>query len=179
MLISIRELALHPLDFERKFAPDTIDLGPDARQAEPLLATGRAQLVQEHRGPRQVLADVRLTGKLATQLEVPCARCLEPVRRDVQRDFELLYRPLGADRGKSEAAVSEDESEIGYYEGEGLLLEEVLREQLLLAVPMRAVCREDCKGLCLQCGGDLNAGGCQCPPPQADPRWSALKDLKQ
>src|SRR5947209_5387076 len=144
MVITIRELALHPVEFQREFAPGSIELLADLRQASPLETSGRAQLVQEHRGPRQVLADVRLTGKLATQIEVQCARCLEPVRRDVSREFELLYRPLGADKGKQEASVSDDESEIGYYEGEGLVLEDVLREQLLLAVPMRVVCREDC-----------------------------------
>ena len=177
MLISLRELAVHPVEFQQQFAPGTIDLGAEMRQAEPLVASGRAQLVQEHRGPRQVLDDVRLTGQLATQVEIQCARCLEPVRRAVQRDFELLYRPLGADRGKEEAAVSPDESEIGYYQGEGLVLEDVLREQLLLAAPMRAVCRDDCKGLCPQCGRNLNTAKCDCPPPQADPRWKALKDL--
>ena len=179
MIFAIRELAVHPVEFQQEFAPGTIDLGADFRLAEPLVASGRAQLVQEHRGPRQVLADVRLTGKLATQVEIQCARCLEPVRREVQREFELLYRPLGADRGKQQEGVSEDESEIGYYEGEGVVLEEVLREQLLLAAPMRAVCRDECKGLCPQCGRNLNAGACQCPPPEADPRWAALKDLQK
>src|SRR5215472_9067136 len=132
MIFTIRELAVHPVEFQQEFAPGTIDLGADFRQAEPLMASGRAQLVQEHRGPRQVLADVRLTGRLATQVEVQCARCLEPVHRDVEREFELLYRPLGADRGKQQEGVGEDESEISYYEGEGLVLEDVLREQLLL-----------------------------------------------
>jgi uncharacterized protein len=179
MIFTIRELAVHPVEFQRDFAPGTFDLGADLRQAGPLAASGRAQMVQEHRGPRQVLADVRLTGKLATQMEIQCARCLEPVRRDVQREFELLYRPLGADRGKQEEGVSEDESEIGYYEGEGVVLEDVLREQLLLAVPMRAVCREECKGLCPQCGRNLNTAACQCPPSKGDARWAALKELKK
>src|SRR4029077_234787 len=118
------------------FRPETLDLGEDFRQAEVLRTSGRAQLIHEHRGPRQVLADIRVVGRLATHVELQCARCLEPVRRDVEREFELLYRPLGADRGKEEAAVSDDESEISYYEGEGLLLEDLLREQLLLALPM-------------------------------------------
>ena len=75
--------------------------------------------------------------------------------------------------------MSDDESEIGYYEGEGLVLEDVLREQLLLAVPMRVVCREDCKGLCPQCGSNLNTGKCECPPGPSDVRWAGLKELKK
>ena len=178
MLISIQELAQHPVEFEQEFRPETLDLGPDFRQVEALRTSGRAQLVHEHRGAKKVLADVRVVGRLATQIELLCARCLEPVRREVQREFELLYRPLGADRGKEEAAVSQDESEISYYEGEGVLLEDLLREQLLLAVPMREVCRDDCKGLCPQCGRNLNAGACDCRQQPIDPHWSPLKDLK-
>ncbi len=62
--------------------------------------------------------------------------------------FDLIYRPLGVDRRADEVSISEAETEIGYYQGEGLLLEDALREQVLLATPVRALCREDCKGLC-------------------------------
>ena len=119
-------------------------------------AEGRADLVEEHHGKHQVVQDIRLRGKLETDLEVSCARCLEPVQLPVKRGFDLLYRPLGTDAGHEELSVTDAEAEIGYYQGEGLLLEDTLREQVLLAVPLKALCREDCKGLCPHCGKNLN-----------------------
>jgi uncharacterized protein len=100
------------------------------------------------------------------------------VRSHIDHTFDLLYRPLGVDRKGEEAAIHEPETEIGYYQGEGLELEDVLREQVLLAVPIKQLCRETCKGLCPQCGKNLNRETCDCAAPQLDARWSALKDLK-
>lgn len=179
MLIEIRELELHPIDFEEEFGPGVIDLGPDVHQRTPLKSEGRAQLVEEHHSKHQILKDIRLKGELSTSLELACARCLEPIAQDIKREFELLYRPQGADAGKPETPVRGTEAEISYYQGEGLLLEDVLREQVLLAVPLKVICREDCKGLCPQCGKNLNLEQCSCAEPVEDPRWSALKEIRE
>jgi uncharacterized protein len=178
MFIEIHELEQHPVDFDENFPPGAIELGTDLRQSSPLHTTGRAQLVEEHRGKHSLIEDIRLNGELSTSVEIACARCLEPVVQGVKRTFDLLYRPLGADAGRKENTVSGTESEISYYEGEGLLLEDVLREQVLLAVPLKAICRQDCKGLCPQCGANLNVAQCSCAEPVEDPRWAALKDLR-
>jgi len=178
MFIEIHELERHPVDFDENFPPGAIELGADLRQSSPLHTTGRAQLIEEHRGKHSLIQDIRLNGELATSIELACARCLEPVVRDVKRNFDLLYRPLGADAGREENAVSGTESEISYYEGEGLLLEDVLREQVLLAVPLKAICRQDCKGFCPQCGANLNVAQCSCAEPVEDPRWMALKEIR-
>jgi uncharacterized protein len=178
MLIEIHELERHPIDFDEKFLPGRIDLGADLRQRGPLQARGRAQLVEEHHGKHKLIKDIRLKGELSASLEIACARCLVPVVQDVEREFDLLYRPLGADAGQEELTFSVAEAEIGYYQGTGLLLEDALREQMLLGVPLKAVCREDCKGLCPQCGADLNLAQCSCQVPVGDPRWSALKELR-
>src|SRR5215471_8099013 len=126
MRIEIRELELHPVDFEEQFEAGAIDLGPEMKQRAMLKSQGRAQLVAEHHGKHQIIKDIRLKGGLATSLEVACARCLEPVVQDVKREFELLYRPLGSDAGKEEMSVTAAEAEIGYYQGDGLFLEDVL-----------------------------------------------------
>lgn len=178
MLIEIQELELHPVDFREEFSPGAIDLGEDVRQKSPLLTEGQADLVEEHHGKRQVVQDIRLRGKLETDLEVSCARCLEPVSLPVKRSFDLLYRPLGIDAGHEELSVTDAEAEIGYYQGEGLLLEDTLREQVLLAVPLKALCREDCKGLCPHCGKNLNESACSCADEVEDPRWDALKEIR-
>jgi uncharacterized protein len=178
MYIAVRELEVRPTEFEEEFQPGSVELGPDLRQQGTLRTSGRAELIREHRGPRQILQDIRLVGEFGTSVEVSCARCLEPVRRDISRSFDLLYRPRGADAGKSEMAIHEADTEIGYYEGEGILLEDVLREQVLLAAPIRLVCGEECRGLCPHCGQNLNRGACSCAERFRDPRWDVLQDIR-
>jgi len=178
MLIEIKDLEVQPLDFDEEYAPGVIDLGQDLTQRTPLHAAGRAQLVEEHHGKRQLIKDIRLDGELSTSLEMPCARCLEPVIEDVKRSFDLLYRPLGVDAGREELSVTGAEAEISYYQGESLLLEDAVREQVLLALPLKVICREDCKGLCPHCGTNLNTAQCSCTEPIEDPRWSALKEIR-
>ena len=179
MFISIRDLEKQRLDFDEELRPESIDFGPDLHQRGTLKTKGRAELIQEHRGPRQVVEDVRVVGHLATRMEVACARCLDPVVHAVNRDFDLLYRPLGVDRRGEEVSINQAETEISYYEGEGLLLEDVLREQVLLALPIRTICSEECKGLCPKCGGNLNTGSCDCADSVEDPRWESLKQWKK
>ena len=85
-------------------------------------------------------------------MEVSCARCLEPVLHTVNWAFDLLYRPQGVDRRAEEVAISEAETEIGYYQGEGLLLEDVLREQVLLATPVKTGVSRRVQGFMPECG---------------------------
>jgi uncharacterized protein len=178
MLIRVADLQLHKLEFKQEFQPGAIDFGSDVEQVGPLKTEGRAEVIVEHRGHKQDIDDIRVVGKLDAAMEVGCARCLEPVRYPVERSFDLLYRPLGVDRRAEEVSISEADTEIGYYEGEGLLLEDVLREQVLLASPVKLTCREDCKGLCPHCGTNLNLATCNCQQPSGDPRWAALSELK-
>ena len=179
MFISLQVLEQRDINFREEFAPESIDLDPDMRQSGRLRASGRATLIEENHGHKSVIQDIRVVGDLATSVETACARCLEPVTRDVKRNYELLYRPRGADAGRQEISVTQAEAEIGYYDGEGIDLKDILREQILLWVPMKVVCREDCKGLCPQCGQNLNQGECHCPGAVGDARWDALKGLKE
>jgi len=180
MLISLHYLRLHDnvMEFDEEFQPGTIDLGSEATQVGPLTSSGRATLIEEHDGRRHVLQDIRVVGELSTKLEIPCARCLEPVPYDVDRKFELLFRPQSVNVGPDEREMQDKDAEIAFYAGDGVELEEILREQILLAVPIKTVCREECKGMCPQCGKNLNNGDCQCEPVAGDPRWDALKDLR-
>ena len=178
MFISIQELELRKIDFSEEIQPGVIDFGSDLVQTNALKTSGRAELVSEHRGGKNVVEDIRIVGHFAVSIEVPCARCLEPVPGDFKGDFDLLYRPLGIDSGKEEASISEAETEIGYYTGDGLVLEDVLKEQVLLALPVKAICRESCKGFCPHCGKNLNSEKCSCASDAPDPRWSALADIR-
>ena len=84
--------------------------------------------------------------------------------------FDLVYRPLASGKLTGEHSISEAETEIGYFSGDGLALEDALREQSLLLVPSKPLCREDCKGICASCGQNRNLNDCNCKPAIADPR---------
>src|ERR1700752_1924408 len=178
MFLDIKELGLHPLEFAEQFQPDVVDLGGEARLRGPLKVSGWAEVVEEHHGKHQVIKDIRLRGRLSAGLGLQCARCLEPGTQEVKREFELLYRPLGTDAGRDELSVTDAEAEIGYYQGNGLLLEDVLGEQVRLGLPLKVTCRADCKGLCPHCGKNLNQEQCSCSTETEDPRWAALKDVR-
>jgi DUF177 domain-containing protein len=181
MLISIRDLRFRKnvQDFEQEFPPERFDLGTDVRAVRPVRTSGRATLVEEHTGDKGTLDDIRVAGNVATDLEILCARCLDPVHYPIQREFDLLYRPAGSDSGgDKEVELHDKDASISYYEGDGLELEDVLREQMLLAVPIKTLCSENCKGLCPHCGKNLNTDGCECAQDASDPRWDALKELK-
>jgi uncharacterized protein len=179
MFIKIKDLELRKMEFDETIKPGVIDLGEDARQRGPLRAAGRAELLQESRGARKVIEDIRLVGSFSIDIEMICARCLEPVDNPVAEAFDLLYRPQGVDAAGADASIGKAETEIGYYQGEGLLLEDVLKEQILLALPAKQVCSSGCKGLCPHCGRNLNLEHCDCAATLTDPRWGALEDIRK
>ncbi len=164
--------------FREEIGPGTIEYAPDTRQLGPLPVEGRADLLVEHRGPQETVEDIRVRASYRGAFEVLCARCVDPVHVPLAREFDLLFRPESADAEAGERAITEDETEIGYYEKNGLLLEDVVREQVLLTLPGRTLCSEDCKGLCTHCGQNLNTETCNCAETESkDPRWSALQGL--
>jgi uncharacterized protein len=182
MFFSVKELELQKKEFNASFPPGAIDisLGTEAVQKGELKAAGRAELIEEDHGGKNIVQDIRVVGGFSTRVEMPCARCLEPVATDLKQDFDLLYRPLSSRKGpKDEVEINEAEAEIGYYQGDGISLEDVLKEQVILALPLKSLCKEDCQGLCAGCGKNLNNGKCECGEKPADPRWEALAGLKE
>ncbi|MGB9147670.1 MAG: DUF177 domain-containing protein [Acidobacteriaceae bacterium] len=178
MLITLVDLEHEPVRFDLGLPPGDIDYGEEATQTGPLAVRGQADLLREHRGPREVIADIRVRAHWSGTFEAPCARCLEAVQHSLGGEFDLIFRPLGADAGPPDRSLGAPETEIGYYQGEGLVLEDVLREQVLLSLPARTLCRADCQGLCPRCGRNLNTESCTCDPASADQRWSALSELR-
>jgi uncharacterized protein len=177
MLITLLQLEQEPILFDERVEPGVIDFGPEVEQKGAVTSEGRADLIEEHHGPKQIVSDIRLRANYEGRFSVPCARCLEPVEHALKGEFDLIFRPLGVDGGGSEHSITDAETEIGYYQKDGLLLEDVLREQVLLSLPAKTLCREDCKGLCPHCGRNLNSESCTCETVPSDPRWSALSDL--
>ncbi len=178
MEFKISELEREPVEFDVELAPGAVDFGSQAKQTGKLGASGRAEILHEHRSPREIVPDIRLRGSYTGSFEVACARCLEPVRLPLSADFDLIFRPLGADAGAPERSITAPETEIGYYQKDSLWLEDVLREQVLLALPVRTLCRPDCKGLCPRCGTNRNNQPCTCDEGSGDLRWEALAGLR-
>jgi DUF177 domain-containing protein len=168
----VRDLEIRAGRFDVELPPGVIEfLDPKLRQAGSLVATGKAELVT---GP---LGEIRVKGHVRVQMEADCDRCLEPARFPIDSDFELYYRPVAEGYGE-ETAIDAGEAEMGFYEGDGVELNEVLREFVLLTLPMQRLCREDCKGICPECGQNRNQKECQCQASAIDDRWQALKGMR-
>jgi uncharacterized protein len=121
----------------------------------------------------------RLVGRVRAELELTCSRCVEPYRFPIDAGFDQRYLPSSEASGDAEREIEEDDLETSYYAEDQIDLSELMHEQFYLALPMKPLCREDCNGLCAQCGTNLNTGTCDCAPVWEDPRLAALKQLKQ
>ena len=147
-------------------------------------------------GPVAFEADVhkdkqtyRIVGHAATTLELTCSRCAELFRVPVDAAFDLRYVPHSENTGprgegalggrEEEREVEEDDLTTAYYRDETIDLGDLVREQFYLALPMKPLCAEACKGLCVHCGVNLNQGACDCRRDWQDPRFEALKALKK
>ena len=175
VFFSIRELEVKKIRFEVDFQPGQIAFEQDnMRQVTPLRTEGVAELLNN------TLGEVRIKGKLEVGLEMDCDRCLDPVQFPLATDFDLFYRPAPATGMAShEVELDDGESQIGFYEGSGIELGEILREHILLSIPMHMVCSEACQGICPVCGVNRNTGECHCETKPADDRWSALRELRE
>ena len=158
----LRELSQGPIETQAELAPeDPLFEGLGVVLAEPVRVDGRLQGTGEGR--------YYWHGKLGAEIRTECRRCLTPVQVPVAADVGALFTE------DAEAADDPDSYPLPPRAIE-IDLRPAVREELALAVPAYVVCREDCRGLCPQCGNDLNAGPCCDPAP--DPRWRALADLK-
>ena len=178
MEFKIVELEREPIEFDLALTPGAVDLGEEATQIGLLATSGLAEVIHEHRGPKDIVADIRLRGQFSGKFQVPCARCVEPVEIPLSAEFDLIFRPAEADSEAPERSITAPETEIGYYLKDSLSLEDVLREQVLLSLPVRTLCKPDCKGLCPRCGENRNSTACTCEEGPADPRWEALAGLR-
>jgi uncharacterized protein len=157
--------------FSRTFQPEEVAQAGDAyRIVAPVMLAFEIHKDKDR---------FRLVGSVVTDLELACSRCLEPFRLPVNASFDLRYHPASEMTQEEEREVEEDDLETSYYRDDQIDLTELLREQFYLALPMKPLCREDCRGLCPQCGTNLNTATCSCTTAWEDPRLTPLKQLKK
>jgi len=169
MRIELENLEGSKGDFAHVYQPE--DLNPvDERVSliAPAAVKGKVRLSGN---------EVFVNGHIDTRAQVECDRCLKPVELPVNVDFTLEYISGSEYESSQTAALTEDEMSVSVFEGGAIDVEEIVKEQVLLAVPTRMLCREDCKGICPDCGIDRNTGECDCITNEIDPRWAALKNL--
>ena len=166
MLITREELALHPVRLTKTFEPGVLDYkSNDFRQIEALEIKALAELVG---------GEIHVRGRLRTRLEAECDRCAVQFDFPVECDFDLYYRPVSSIAREAEVEISGDELEVGFYEGEGVDLTDIIREQVLLALPMKMLCGAECRGLCPVCGTNRNVADCRCEDIPRDSPFAAL-----
>lgn len=122
---------------------------------------------------------INITGVLHGAITMPCGRCLNGYTQNIESRFTLKAAPKATERRyEKETELLGDELDDFTYEGSTLDLREILQEQVILALPLAPMCREDCRGLCVKCGHDLNQGPCGCDGTgQGHPAFASLKDL--
>jgi uncharacterized protein len=122
-------------------------------------------------------AKIRVAGNVKTTVEVDCSRCLEAFAVPIESTFDVQYLPMSAAPTEVDREVGEQDLDVAFYEEGVIDLRQLVREQILLLLPMKPLCRESCAGLCAVCGTNLNTGSCDCSPEWEDPRLAPLKAL--
>lgn len=170
MRIEVESLTAEGKPFEQSYAPGELALEDEhAALVSGVRAWGRASRKDD---------EVRVGGSLQTSVELRCDRCLGPVPVPVNVDFVANFVRAG-DPSAVARELRDEDLEVSVYDGDSVDLDEIIREQILLALPARQLCRGDCKGLCPACGKNLNTEPCGCARPETDPRWAALADINK
>ncbi len=169
MIIDLASLGVSPKQFEISFAPDEIDINGEVTITSGIAFSGQVSRVDERTFVR---------GAIKADAEIDCTRCLEPVERAIEVTFEDVFVEAIAESDKEEAEIAIEQLNEALLESEEIDLAEVVREQILLDLPEQIFCKEACRGLCPQCGGNRNLIDCSCERDQVDPRWAALKELQ-
>ena len=156
--------------FARTYQPNDLSLeDADLRLVEPAEVRGRI---------RRNGGQIELIGSLTTTLETVCARCLKPVAIPFSADFDERFTTSVSWGSEEQHELAPDDLNLSIFDGTGIDLDQLAREQVLLAKPAQVLCREDCQGLCPVCGADRNLVVCKCETQQVDSRWQKLKDLQ-
>lgn len=179
MLVDLEKVPPEGEAIVRSVDPATLSFDThEFRLAKPVSLNGHLAKTDEEA--------YRLHGDLVSAVELSCARCLEPFETDVLEALDLLYLPQSRnvassarDDSSAEPGPIPDDEElaVSFYSDNKIDLAHMIWEQITLALPMKPICKPDCKGLCSGCGVNRNEATCSCAHDSTDPRWQSLRSL--
>ena len=170
MIIDMANLGSTAKMVEVSFEPADIDLA-----GELVTLTGKTTFGGQ---TERIDSRGRVSGMIDADVVFDCTRCLEPIAKHLEILFEAVFVDASEEDTSAESEIADELLDESLVEDGKIDMAEVVREQILLAIPEQIFCREDCKGLCPQCGANLNLINCKCADDAIDPRWAALKSLK-
>ena len=162
MKVSIPEISPQGLDLELQ---ETIE-------SDTFFSPIKAQLRIE-----KVDTEVMVKGNLIADVKLQCSRCLKDFWSVLSVPVDVVYHPVEEFKIEDKHVIKVEELDMDFYSGEKLDLLDLIMEQIMLNLPMKPLCNELCKGICLKCGTDLNGGNCNCATKDIDPGLEALKKL--
>jgi len=171
--VDLKDLVHDKISLDGTFKPGDIDFSADSiSQVDGLVWNATAERAGD---------EIRVTGTMKTTVEVACSRCLDPAQQEIEKSFDLFFRQRDDFMYDEDDEIELDEKDTrtAFFSGTQLALGDILHEQVLLALPMKVLCRLDCKGLCPSCGANLNLKGCNCATEQLNPNLDALKEIKK
>ncbi len=169
MNIDLETIGTRPVAVSEKFSAEQIDL-----DGEPIEVKDGLSLAGE---VARIGSDFEISGRLSGTASLECTRCLSEFESPVDIEFRVVFETSPGDTA-ADLEVAAADLDAAPIDGASIDLTELVREQLLLNLPAKRLCSEDCCGLCEICGKDLNKGSCDCAGEDIDPRWSALKNLR-
>lgn len=169
MDMNVSQLLRDPIGSTREFQIDeAIDIAGDGKSHKII---GECNMLRTNRS-------ILVKCELNTKVELTCCRCLSKFRHPLKIKFEEEFFPTIDILNGTPLSQPEETGGFTIDEQHTLDLTEAVRQYILMNIPMKALCKEDCAGLCPTCGKNLNEGKCSCPEDDIDPRWSKLAKLK-
>lgn len=153
------------------------DDGLDAEFEETVTFDNVPSPVQAKLKIQKVGPEVVVSGNIMADVQLQCSRCLKDFKRDLSFPFEAVFHPVEQLKGEENHEIKAEELNMGFYSKDELDLTDLVKEQIMLNLPMKPLCNDFCKGICLQCGADLSAGDCGCTVRDIDSRLVGLKKL--
>lgn len=170
MIVDLTTLKDSETLFDFSLAPEELEL-----EGEPAnLKNGVRAQVKLKKG----IAQTDVEGTIFADVEIDCSRCLQPTESSLEIPFKAVFVTPENYTEEKESELNNGDLEVSIFEGNEINLTELVREQILLNLPIQVFCREDCQGLCPKCGANQNLIDCKCKENEIDPRWASLKNLK-
>ena len=155
--------------FAHKYAPRELALDDErVKLIEPAEVSGKV---------RQKGSRTHVSGRVTARVQAECDRCLKSVELPIDSNFKLEYVTAEEYRAQQAIELTEEDLDLSVFDGEAIDIDELVKEELLLAVPDHVLCSEGCKGICAVCGVNRNLTECGCQTKEVDPRWAGLKGL--